>query len=114
MKHNKMIDKLENICYNTKTRKRVLKMNNVRRKELSKIEERLSTIKDALNDIKSDLEYVLTDEEDGLSNMESFSGTDRYAAMEEAVNNMSDAASALEEAVDNIDSAMESISNAQN
>ena len=89
-------------------------MNNTKRKELSKIEARLSIIKDAINDIKSDLEYVLTDEEDSLNNMERFSGTDRYAAMEEAVDNMSDAASSLEEAIDNIDSAIESISNAQN
>jgi septation ring formation regulator EzrA len=108
-----MIDKHQKIVYNTKTRKKGIKMNKIKRKELAKIETRLSVIKDTINDIKSDLEYVLTDEEDSLNNMESFSGTDRYAAMEEAVNNMSDAASALEDAIDNIDSAMESIGNAQ-
>ena len=88
-------------------------MNKTKRKELSKIEDKQSAARDAINDIKSDLEYVLTDEEDTLNNMERFSGTDRYAAIEDAVSNMSDAISAIEEAVDNIDSAIESISNAQ-
>ena len=89
-------------------------MNKIKRKELSKIGERLSLAKDAINDIKSDLEYVLTDEEDALDNMERFSGTDRYAAMEEAIDNMGDAVNSLEEVIDNIDSAIESIDNAQN
>lgn len=89
-------------------------MNKIKRKELSKIEDRLLSVKDVINDIKSDLEYVLTDEEDCLDRMDSFSGTDRYAVIEEAVSNMSDAASSLDEAIDNIDSAVESIVNAQN
>lgn len=89
-------------------------MNKIKRKELSKIEEKLLVIKDSISGIKSDLEYELGDEEDSLDNMERFSGTDRYAAMEEAIDNMSDAVSSLEEAIDNIDSAIESIDNAQN
>ena len=89
-------------------------MNKIKRKELFKIGERLSSAKNVINDIKSDLEYVLTDEEDALDNMERFSGTDRYAAMEEAIDNMGDAVNSLEEVIDNIDSAIESIDNAQN
>lgn len=88
-------------------------MNNVKRRELSKIAERLSAAKDVLGDIKSDLEYVLSEEEDTLDNMERFSGTERYIAMEEAVDNMSDAVNSLEEAMDEIDSAVEFIDNAQ-
>jgi hypothetical protein len=89
-------------------------MNKTKRKELFKIEGRLSIIKESINDLKCDLEYVLSDEESSLDNMERFAGTDRYAAMEEAINNMSDAINSLDEAADNIDSALESISNAQN
>jgi sugar-specific transcriptional regulator TrmB len=89
-------------------------MNKTKRKALSKIEERLSSVKDVINDIKADLEYELTDEEDILNNLESFSGTDRYAAIEEAVDNMSSAVDSIEEAVYSIDEALESISDAQN
>ena len=89
-------------------------MNKIKRNELSKIEERIGSVKDIINDIKSDLEYVLTDEEDALDNMERFSGTDRYAAMEEAVDNMNDAVSALEDAIDSMDEAIEAIDSAKN
>jgi sugar-specific transcriptional regulator TrmB len=89
-------------------------MNKLKRKELSKLEARLSSVKDVINDIKIDLEYELSEEEDTLDNMERFSGTDRYAVMEEAIENMSNAVSSIEEAIDSIDEAIESISNAQN
>ena len=89
-------------------------MNKIKRKELSKIGDRLSSARDIIDYIKGDLEYILTEEEDTLNNMERFSGTDRYAAMEEAIDNMSDAVSTLEDAIDNIDNAIESIYNSQN
>ena len=73
----------------------------------------MSDVRGIISDIKSDLEYELSDEEDILDNMENFSGTERYAAIEDAVNNMSDAVNSIEEAVDNIDSAMEFISSAR-
>jgi sugar-specific transcriptional regulator TrmB len=95
-------------------KKEKLAMNKLKRKELSKIEARLSDIKNVINDIKSDLEYELGDEEDSLDNMERFSGTDRYAAMEEAVDNMSNAVSSIEEAIENIGNAIEFIGKAQN
>lgn len=89
-------------------------MNKAKRKELARIESRLSGIKDVINDIKNDLEYELSDEESVLDSMERFSGTDRYAAAEEAANNMGDAITSIEEAIDNIDRAMESVGKAQN
>ena len=46
---------------NIQTKRRLI-MNNVKRKELAKISDRLSAVKDVLNDIKSDLEYALSDE----------------------------------------------------
>ena len=88
-------------------------MNNVKRKELAKISVRLSQARDMICDIKGDIEYVLIDEEDTLNNMERFSGTERYIAMEDAVSDMGDAVGSLEEAIDEIDSAIESIDNAQ-
>ena len=89
-------------------------MNKTKRKVLSAIETRLSAVRDTIDDIKADLECELMDEEDILSNLESFSGTERYAAIEEAVDNMSDAVSSIEESIDSIDEALDSISNAQN
>ncbi len=87
-------------------------MNKMGRKELTKLESRLSVVKNNILDIKSDLEYVCDNEHDSLDNMENFSGTDRYAAMEEAANHMNDALDALEEVVENIDNAITSINKA--
>lgn len=87
-------------------------MNKIGRKELSKIESRLSAVKENILDIKSDLEYVCDEEHTSLDNMENFSGTDRYAAMEEAADHMNDALDSLEEVVENIDSAIASINEA--
>lgn len=87
-------------------------MNKIGRKELSKIELRLSAVKNNIVDIKSDLEYICDDENNSLDNMERFSGTDRYAAMEEAANHMNDALDSLEEVIENIDNAIVSINEA--
>ena len=87
-------------------------MNKMGRKELTKLESRLSVVKENILDIKSDLEYVCDDEHNSLDNMENFSGTDRYAAMEEAANHMNDALDSLEEVIENIDNAIVSINEA--
>ena len=87
-------------------------MNKTGRKELAKIESRLSIVKESILDIKSDLEYICDEEHNSLDNMENFSGTDRYAAMEEAADHMNDAINSLEEVVENIESAIVSINEA--
>ena len=87
-------------------------MNNIRRKELDKIESRLSVVKTEVLDITNELSYICDEENNSLDNMEKFSGTDRYAAIEDAANNMEDALNLLEEVVDNIDNAVTSINEA--
>ena len=87
-------------------------MNKLGRKQLAKIEVRLSAVKDNILDIKSDLEYVCEDEHNSLDNMENFSGTDRYAAMEDAADHMNDALDSLEEAIENIDNAITAVNEA--
>jgi hypothetical protein len=87
-------------------------MNKVGRKQLSKIESKLLIVKVSVLDIKNDLEYVCDDECNTLDNMERFSGTDRYAAIEEAADHINDALDALEEVIENIDSAVNSVNEA--
>jgi predicted nucleic acid-binding Zn-ribbon protein len=87
-------------------------MNKMGRKQLTKIESRLSVVKRDILDIKADLEYVCDDEHNSLDNMENFSGTDRYAAMEDAADHMNDALDSLEEVIENIDNAVKSINEA--
>lgn len=87
-------------------------MNKIRRKELTKIENRLSAVKTEVLDITNELTYICDEENNSLDNMENFSGTDRYVAIEDAISNMSDAISSLEDIIDNIDNATESINEA--
>jgi predicted nucleic acid-binding Zn-ribbon protein len=87
-------------------------MNKIGRKQLAKITARLFAVKESVLDIKSDLEYVCDDEQNTLDNMEKFSGTDRYAAIEEAAEHINDALDSLEEVIENIDNAVTSVNEA--
>lgn len=71
-------------------------MNKLRRKELE-------TIIAKLEEAMSALEYVREDERGAMDNMpESLQDTDRYYAMEEAVDGMDSAGDTIQEAIDAI------------
>ena len=76
-------------------------MNNIRRKQLAAIMERLE-------ELKSDIELVLEEEQEAMDNVpESLWGSERYERMEEAVSNMEEAVSGLEDVISSIECAVE-------
>lgn len=76
-------------------------MNNIRRKSLT-------DIKDRIESLKSDLETLLEEENDYLDNIpENMQGGERYEKAENAVSSLENAVSSLEEAMDDIESATE-------
>ena len=71
-------------------------MNNPRRRKISKLIEQL----DAL---KAELEEILEEESEAFDNIpEAFAETDRYAAAEEALDNLDTAFGGLEEVIDSL------------
>lgn len=76
-------------------------MNKARRAELNRII-------NAIQDLKSDLEIVHDEEEEAMDNMpESLQDSDRYCAMEEAVDSMDNALDELDDVIEYLESAME-------
>lgn len=76
-------------------------MNKVRRAQLAKIDHRLCQI-------KSDIKDVLWDERDCLRSIpENFEGTDRYNQIEQAVDELEDAADAVDVAIHHLHEAMQ-------
>lgn len=74
-------------------------MNNVRRRELMRINNALEELKDRVDD-------VMCEEEDSFNNLtENLQQTEKGQAMEEAINNLNDAIDAIEEAIDCISEA---------
>ena len=76
-------------------------MNKARRAVLNKII-------NALTELKDELESIKEDEQDAMDNLpESLQDSDRYSAMEEAVDNMDSAFDGIEDVIDYLESAME-------
>lgn len=76
-------------------------MNKARRVSLNRII-------NALTELKDDLETVKGEEEEAMDNMpESLQDSDRYCAMEEAVDNMDNAIDELDDVIEYLESAME-------
>lgn len=76
-------------------------MNKERRKQIK-------TVVDALNALRECIEDIHDEEEAALYALpESFEGTERYEAMEEAVTNISDAMDSIDDAIDSLDCAAE-------
>ena len=76
-------------------------MNNVRRKALREIIDRLSVI-------RSDLEMLADEEREYMENMpENLWGSERYEKAEEAVDNLDEALGSLEEIEEAIENACE-------
>lgn len=79
----------------------VMCLNQARRGEIAKVIDRLE-------DIKQDVSYILGDEQDCLDNMpENLEGSERFASMEQAVDNLEDAVSGIEDAIDSLNKASE-------
>lgn len=76
-------------------------MNNARRKVIS-------TVIDILGGLQEQIEEILDKEQEAFDNMpESLEGTDRYDAMEEAVDNLDSAVEYFEELIDALECAKE-------
>ena len=76
-------------------------MNKARREKLSAIIDALSVLHDKIDEVKSE-------EESALQNMpESLEGSERYDAMEEAVDNLSEAMDMFDDVIDLLESAKE-------
>lgn len=76
-------------------------MNKARRASLNRII-------NAIQELKNDLEVVHDEEEDAMDNMpESLQDSDRYCAMEEAVDSMDNALDELDDVIEYLESAME-------
>ena len=68
---------------------------------------KLNAVINALTELKDDLEIIHDEEDEAMENMpESLQESDRYYAMEEACDNMSDAMDALDEAIESLECAM--------
>ena len=75
-------------------------MNNERRKQLSKL-------MDKIEELKGDLEGILSDEDDARDSMpENLQESDRYYASEDASDNMNSAIDSLGDAIDSLDDAI--------
>lgn len=84
-------------------------MNNNRRKELGKINEKLENVLDALEKEKTNLESVYGDEELCKDNMpENLQGSLRYESSENACECLEEAIDELYEAIENIKEAINS------
>lgn len=71
-------------------------MNNVRRKAIQKVI-------DKLEELKYDIECLADDEQEYLDNIpENLQNSDRYAVAEEAVDNLNSAMDSVEEAIDSL------------
>lgn len=55
-----------------------------------------------LEDAKSKIEDIISDEQEKLSNMESFAGTERYQEMEEGISQLEEACSSIDDAINNL------------
>ena len=72
-------------------------MNNTRRKAIKEVMKKLGAIQEDFNLIKEELEAIKDEEEEAMYNMpESLQYTDRYYAMEEAANNLTEAFDIME------------------
>lgn len=83
-------------------------MNNDRRKEISRIieeiESAVSTAKEKLEELQSDIESIRDEESDSYENLpEGIMYSERGEAMEQAVDNLDNAASSIEELIDAMD-----------
>lgn len=78
-------------------------MNNARRKELGKLNEKISNILSELEDLKSDIQIVLDEEQECFDNLpEQLQEADRGQNMQTAIEN-------LESALESADSVTESL-----
>ena len=76
-------------------------MNKARRAELNRI---INTI----YELQSDIDAIKADEEDARDNMpESLQGTERYEAMDAAVDELDDALSSIDDVIEHLEGAME-------
>lgn len=76
-------------------------MNNLRRKAIQGIYDRL-------DEIRADLECIQEEEQEALDNIpESLQGTERYELSENAVENLNNAVSGLEEILEYLEEAAE-------
>lgn len=90
-------------------------MNNVRRKEIKEVVERIYKVQSMIDDIKNDLECIKDEEDDYRDNIpENLQESDRYYSSEEASENLEDAIDELdtilgeiEDAICSAESAME-------
>ena len=76
-------------------------MNKARRAELNRI---INTI----YELQSDIDAIKADEENARDNMpESLQGTERYEAMDAAVDELDDALSSIDDVIEHLEGAME-------
>ena len=67
-------------------------MNATRRKEISKVLERLYELVEAMSDLLGDIETIKDDENEALENIpESLQESERYTQIESAANNLDEA-----------------------
>ena len=83
-------------------------MNNQRRKEIAKLIERIETIVDdaktKLEEVKDDIDNLRDEEECAFDSLpEGIQESERGDAMQEAIENLSNACDTVEELIDNID-----------
>ena len=72
-------------------------MNNTRRKAIKQVMKRLENVQWQFEEIKAELESIRDEEEEAMYNMpESLQESDRYYAMEEAANNLTEAFDIME------------------
>lgn len=71
-------------------------MNNIRRKQLQEISERVSTLLDQLRDCKDELEQIREDEQEAYDNLpESIQDGDRGQAMQNSIDAIESACDTL-------------------
>ena len=76
-------------------------MNNTRRKEIQKVITVLESLNSTLEDLQSEEENAMCSIE------ENFSGTERYARMEECCDLLGDAISSIEETISSLEECLE-------
>lgn len=82
-------------------------MNNVRRKDIKAVVERIYKMQEMLEDIKSDLECIKDEEDEYRDNIpENLQESDRYYASEEASDQLDDAISEIDSALSEIEEAI--------
>ena len=88
-------------------------MNNERRKELTKIVDRIDALKSELETLRDDIDSLQGEERDGFENLpESFQQGYKGQAMEAAADAMQEAYDAIDAAASSADEAIEAINRA--